>query len=142
MNSAATVFDRISGDATVTGELDQFNGLPAIFDDNAPDDFVFGDDAVIVIAAPTLNQADPTLTEQGWIVERDVRAYARHTGSNASLDALAERLRSLFHLQQDDLSIDGGVVTACTVTGPVASPTTDPSLVGRRITLRLTFEET
>src|SRR5690606_19410758 len=95
----------------------------------------------VIIAAPTRNEPDATLTELGWIVVRDVRVYAKHTGSNARIDALALRLRALFHLKQDEMTIDGGTVTGCTVTGPVAAPTTDPSLVGRRITLRLTLEE-
>ena len=141
MNTAPTIFDRIASDAATAGELDTYEGLPAIFDDMAPDNYVFGDDMAVIIAAPTRNDPDPTFTEQSWIVVRDVRLYCRHTGDNSRLDALADHLRDLFHLKQDDLSVDGGTVTACTVAGPVASPTTDPALVGRRITLRLELQE-
>jgi hypothetical protein len=142
MNSALTVFNRLQSDALTASELDTFDGLPAIFDDNAPDGFVFGSDLVIIIAAPTRNEADPTFSEQAWTVERDLRLYMKHTGSNARLDAVAEHVRDLFHLKPEDLYVDGGTVTICTASGPVASPASDPSLLGRRVSLRLTIQET
>ena len=141
MNSALTVFNRIQSDAETSFELAIYDGLPAIFDDMAPDDFVFGEDIAIIIAAPTSNEPDPTFSEQSWVVVRDVRLYCKHTGSNARIDALAEHIRGLFHLQPEALFVDGGKCTIATATGPVASPTTDPALVGRRITLRLTLQE-
>lgn len=141
MNSALTVFHRIQSDAETSFELAIYDGLPAIFDDMAPDDFQFGEDIAVIIAAPTSQEPDPTLSDQSWVVVRDVRLYCRHTGSNARIDALAEHIRGLFHLQPQALFVDGGKCTIATATGPVASPTTDPSLVGRRITLRLTLQE-
>lgn len=141
MNSAQTVFQRLAADAELSFDLDTYEGWPAIFDDTAPDDFVFGDDIAIIIAAPTSNEADPTLTEQSWAPVRDVRLYCRHTGSNARLEALAWHVHGLFHLKAEALFVDGGKVTIATATGPVASPTTDPALVGRRITLRLILQE-
>ena len=141
MNRALTIFNRIQSAAETSFELAIYDGLPAIFDDMAPDDFVFGDDIAIIIAAPTSHEPDPTLSEQAWVVVRDVRLYCRHTGSNARLDALAEHIRGLFHLQPEALFVDGGRCSIATATGPVASPTTDPALVGRRITLRLTLQE-
>lgn len=141
MNSALTIFNCIQSDAETSFELAIYDGLPAIFDDMAPDDFVFGDDIAIIIAAPTSNEPDPTLSEQSWVAVRDVRLYCKHTGSNARIDAIAEHIRGLFHLRPEALVVDGGRCTIATATGPVASPTTDPALVGRRITLRLTFQE-
>lgn len=141
MNSALTVFQRLASDAELSFDLETYEGWPAIFDDAAPNDFVFGDDIVIIIAAPTSNEADPTLSEQSWVPVRDIRLYCRHTGSNARLDAVAWHVQGLFHLKPETLFVDGGKVSIATATGPVASPTTDPSLVGRRITLRLTLQE-
>lgn len=140
MNTTAAIFNRLT-QAPITAQLDSFEGQPAIFNDSAPDDFPFGPLAVAVIAAPSADNPDDTFTEDGRAITQDVRLYARHTGSTAEIDQLARDVRDLFHQQPDTLAAPGATFITAIATGPVASPTTDPSLVGRRITLRFELQK-
>lgn len=140
MNSTAAIFARLSGDSRIIAQLDVFEGEPAVFNDAAPLDFVFAEKAVLVIAAPTDDQDASTFTETIRAIAQDIRLYAKHTDSTADLDQLARDVRDLFHQRPDTLSADGAVFITAIATGPVASPTTDASLVGRRISLRLEMQ--
>ncbi|MNT97592.1 hypothetical protein D3C72_2399470 [compost metagenome] len=51
------------------------------------------------------------------------------------------RVRFLFHNKPESLTVTGGTAKLSRVTGPKDSPTTDPALIGRRVTLRLEIEE-
>lgn len=143
MDSTAAIFARLAGDGLLGQDLMEWQGQPAIFSDAAPDDLLKDGltGLIAIIAAPAADEADDTFTERARAVRQDVRLYARFTGSSATLDAMARRVRDLFHLQPESLSVEGGRVTIATASGPVAAPTTDPSLVGRRVTLRLTLQE-
>lgn len=141
MNSTATIFARMTGDATLTGLLDTHEGAPAIFSERAPDSYVFGPEPCLIIAAPTRDIPIETFTETGRYIEQDVRGYAPDTGSSAALDTVMRRVRTLFHNDPGSLTVTGGTAETSTVTGPVASPTTDPALIGRRVTLRLELQE-
>lgn len=141
MNSTATIFARLSGDATLTGLLATYNGAPAIFSDRAPESYVVGPTPCLVIAAPTRDVPVETFTETGRRIEQDVRGYAQDTGSSVALDTVMRRVRTLFHNDPGSLAVTGGTAETSTVTGPVASPTTDPALIGRRVTLRLELQE-
>lgn len=142
MNSTAAIFTRLSTAPTIVSELDTYAGAPAIFSDRAPDDFDFADKAALIIAAPFSDDPEETFTEIGRAIRQDVRIYAKDTGSTLDVDNLARAVRKLFHNQPAALIVDGGKCTIITATGPVAAPTTDPSLVGRRVTLRLELQET
>ena len=137
MNSTKAIFSRLTGSTEVVAALDATLGAPAIFNDRAPDDFVFGEKAAVVIAAPSADIDASTFSETIRDITQDVRLYARDTGSTADIDELARLVRDLFHLRPDELTVDGGSCSLATATGPVAAPTTDPALVGRRVTLRL-----
>jgi hypothetical protein len=125
-----------------------YHGFPAVFSDRAPDDFLAGygagDKPFAVIAAPTGDGPDDTFTGRGREVAQDVRVYQYDSGSSAAIDALALVIRATFHNRAAALNplLQGGKVVIVTATGPVASPTTDPALIGRRLTLRLVLEET
>ncbi len=142
MNVTAAIFARLKADASVIAALQTYEGAPAVFDDAAPDDFILVDGKLlIVIAAALSNEPDDTFTEKGRLIRQEVRLYARHSGDNAALDVLAVHVRNLFHAQPA-VSVTDGMVTFASAAGPVASPTTDPALVGRRVALRINTEET
>lgn len=141
MNSTAAIFARLSDNLSIIERLDIFNGGAAIFNDRAPDDFQFSDKAVLVIAAPSADTDASTFTETIRDITQDVRLYARDTGSTAVIDALGRDIRDLFHLQASEIEVEGGSCSTAIATGPVASPTTDPSLVGRRVPLRLQLKK-
>lgn len=140
MNSTAAIFARLNDALSIIERLDVFEGGAAIFNDRAPDDFQFSDKAALVIAAPSADTDASTFTETIRDITQDVRLYARDTGSTTDIDALGRDIRDLFHLQASQIEVEGGSCSLATATGPVAAPTTDPSLVGRRVMLRLLLE--
>lgn len=141
MNSTATIFARLTGASGISGRLGDFTGSPAIFNDRAPDAFQFDAGAAVVIAAPTSDEEASTFTETVRAITQEVRIYAKDTGSTAEIDQLARDVRDLFHMQAAALTVAGGKANTATASGPVAAPTTDPSLIGRRIVVRLELQE-
>lgn len=140
MNSTKAIFDRLSADADILARLDTYGAAPAIFNDRAPDAFMFGAKAALIIAAPTGDDPTETFTETGREIRQDMRLYARDDGSTADIDALARAVRDLFHNHPEALTVAGARPVICQASGPTVSPTTDPSLVGRRVSLRLELE--
>lgn len=142
MNSTKAIFKRLSEVSEVISEIDAYLGQPAIFDETAPDKFLVKQDKpCIVIAVPSSDVDASTLTETVRLITQDVRLYAKRSGDNQPIDDLARLVRDLFHLRPDEITVDGGTCTIATATGPVASPTTDQALVGRRVTLRLELKK-
>ena len=143
MNSTATIFARL---AAVAPSLATWNGAPAIFSERAPDRFLGQEPKpslpFIIIAAATRDEPLETFTEVGRAVVQDIRGYQADTGSSAELDGLMRAVRDLFHNQPQALPVTGGKCELSRVSGPVQSPTSDPSLIGRRITLRLDLVRT
>lgn len=146
MNSTATIFARLAG---VSASLATHNGAPAIFSERAPDDFLDPEPPTerpakpfLIIAVPTRDEPMETFTETGRLILQDVRGYQRDTGSGADLDTLMRAVRDLFHNRHDELTVTGGKCDVCRVNGPMQSPTTDPSLIGRRVTIRLDLVNT
>lgn len=141
MNSTATIFARLAG---VASSLATHNGAPAIFSERAPDDFLDAPPAkpFLIIAVPTRDDPMETFTEIGRLVVQDVRGYQRDNGSGADLDTVMRAVRDLFHNRPGELTVTGGKCDVARVTGPVQSPTTDPSLIGRRVTIRLDLVNT
>lgn len=141
MNSTATIFARL---AAVSASLATHNGAPAIFSERAPDDFLDTPPVrpFVIIAVPTRDEPLETFTENGRLILQDVRGYQRDTGSGADLDALMRAVRDLFHNRPGELTVTGGKCDICRVNGPVQSPTSDPSLIGRRVSIRLDLVNT
>jgi len=137
VNSTKAIFARLSGSSEIIAALDTIDGAPAIFSDRAPDDFVFSEKAAVVIAAPSADIDLSTFSETIRGITQDVRFYARDAGSTADIEALGRAIRDLFHLQASEIEVEDGTCSLATATGPVAAPTTDPSLVGRRVQLQL-----
>lgn len=141
MNSTATIFARLAG---VSASLATHNGAPAIFSERAPDDFLDAPSAkpFLIIAVPTRDEPMETFTETGRLILQDVRGYQRDTGSGADLDTLMRAVRTLFHNRPGELVVAGGKCDVARVNGPMQSPTTDPSLIGRRVSIRLDLVNT
>jgi len=136
MNSTATIFARLAG---VASSLATYNGVPAIFSERAPDDFLDTPPTqpFLIIAVPTSDVAMETFTETGRLVVQDVRGYQRDNGSSADLDTLMRAVRDLFHNRPGELTVTGGKCDVARVTGPMQSPTSDEAYIGRRVTIRL-----
>jgi len=129
------IYDVITSDPTMTGLLSTYRGGPAFFTvDPAPGDATmpFGVSAGAVIATPW-----DTKTTRGWEVSRDLRFYTAADGSAVTVEALAERARTLLHRQV--LAIDGYTVIVAECMGPMAADEQDA--YGRILTIRLIMEE-
>jgi hypothetical protein len=135
MDLTAALYDRLAGDATLTALLAVYRGEPAIFTvDPAPPD---GALPYIVTAGSVVDNAWDTKTTRGRQVWRDVRCYAPATGSAATVEAIAERVRALLHRHY--LEVDDHVTYLAEVAGPIALG--DNEAYGRIITVRLTIGE-
>lgn len=144
MNSTETLYARLTSDGALIAELETHEGRAAIFNDKAPTGFKFkvGTKPCLIIAAPVGDTAVETFSENGRAIQQDVRGYAFDTGSTLELDDLMRRVRDLFHNQPEALTVTGGEAILSRVTGPVASPTSEPSVIGRRVTIYLELQNT
>lgn len=131
----AALYDRLAGDATLTALLATYRGEPGIFTvDPAPPDAAL---PYIVTAGNVVDNAWDTKTTRGRQVWRDVRCYAPATGSSATVEAIAERVRALLHRHY--LEVDDHVTYLAETAGPIALG--DSEAYGRIITVRLTIGE-
>lgn len=135
MTATALIYVHLAQNLAFVEAVADYKGTPALFSDAAPDDYQQAADPCAVIRAPSVDRPDDTYGENGRYVEQRVHFYATRTGSSVAIDAAAEIARNLFHDQAKAL----GVVLV-TVLGPVDTPTTDPAVIGRQITIRINKE--
>lgn len=131
----AAIAARLQADATLAAMLASYNGLPAVFTvDPAPDDA----DLPYIVAAGEISQTPfDTKTTRGREVTRDVRCYAEASDSAALIEAIAERVRELFHRQR--LAVSGYENWVISCNGPRVADETDA--YGRIVGLRLILME-
>jgi hypothetical protein len=150
MNTTAMLYGALAGDRALVAMLANYRApgsalsAAAIFDEEAPDSFVFGAENArpcAVISPPTVDAPWATMTERGRAVTQAIRLYAWRSGSNVALDTAARRVRDLLHQRQHALTITGGRVIAASVTGPAQAPTSDRAVTGRLLTVSLELQE-
>lgn len=127
--------DLLAGDATLAGLLNTYGGQPAIFTvDPAPGDATL---PYIITAGAVAQTPVDTKTTRGRTVVRDVRCYAAASGSAATVELIAERVRSLLHRQP--LEIDNWMWIMASCSGPIQADEQDA--YGRIVSVQLTIEE-
>ncbi len=135
MNLTAALYDRLANDATLAAFLAEYQGEPAIFTtDPAPGDAVL---PYIVTAGEVAARPFDTKTGLGREVWRDVRCYTPAAGSAATVEAIAERVRTLLHRFR--MEVDGHETVIAEVSGPTAADEEDA--YGRVVTVRLVLQE-
>lgn len=138
----AAVFARLTGDATLVGQLAVYGGAAAVFEEGrAPADLQIGALPVALVTPSAHQFNDDTLSAGGRIERIDVRLYARPAASTLALHTAAERVRTLLQ-NWGPASLTGGALVNCTVLGPQPAPTDDPSLDGRILIATLLIRET
>ncbi|MBN1248469.1 MAG: DUF3168 domain-containing protein [Anaerolineae bacterium] len=129
------IYDRLSSDGTLTAFLNSYEGEVGIFTtDPAPDDAAL---PYVVTAGEVAQQPRDTKTTRGREVWRDVRCYASPGGSAETVEAIAERVRTLLHRQA--LEIDGFVWVWAECSGPIVADEQDAYC--RIVTVRMVVEE-
>jgi len=130
------LYARLAGDATLTAQLATYEGRPAIFMmDPAPGDAVLP----YIVAAGAIAQTPwDTKTTRGREITRDVRCYAPAGGSVVTVEAIAERVRTLLH-RQPLTTVAGFVWVLADCSGPVVAD--EQNAYGRILTIRWLMEE-
>lgn len=130
------LYDELAADATLTAMLTTYGGNPAIFTtDPAPGDA----DLPYIVTAGDVAQAAAMDTKNslGREVRRDVRCYTAATGSAVTVEAIAERVRTLLHRRA--LTIAGFVWILAECSGPFVAD--EPDAYGRIVSVRMMVEE-
>ena len=132
----AAVYDRLAGDGTLVGMLTTYNGEPAVFTtDPAPGDATL---PYIVTAGEVTQSPFDTKLDRGRRAYRDVRCYqSAKDGSPIIVEAIAERVRALFHRYA--LPVDGFGVLVASCNGPVVAD--EDGVYGRILTVQFLLME-
>ena len=141
IDATAGVRTRLAGNVPLCATLAQYGGAPALLTEPVADDYEVQVLPSIIIGEPILNDADDTFTHDGRDVQLRVRIYCKHNGSSIAINAVAEAARALLH-NWSTPTFPGGNLLASLVSGPVAGPTSDPSIEGRVLTVSLKIKET
>jgi len=123
--------DRLN-DPTLNAMLAIYRGDPAVFtNDHVPTDATLP----FLVTAGEIGAAPfDTKTSTGRDVLRDIGCYAEDDGSPAVVEAIAERVRVLFHRHR--LTVSGGHTIIAAADPPIKAPTED-GIVGRIVQVRL-----
>lgn len=130
----AALFNRLVNDVTLAALLSEYGGLPAIFTtDPVPGDAVM---PYVVTAGEVTQTPWDTKTTRGRELTRDVRCYAADSGSAATVEAVAERVRALLH--RHELVIDGFTTVIAECSGPITAD--EPDSYGRIVSVNLKID--
>lgn len=130
MNLTTAVYERLAGDPTLAALLATYEGEPAIFTtDPAPGDASL---PYIVTAGEVAQAPFDAKNARGREVYRDVRCYASASGSTVTVEAIAERVRTLLHRHR--LEVAGFETWVAAASGPIAADEEDA--YGRIVTVR------
>lgn len=141
LDITGAVFSRLSSDSTLLALLAAYGSGRALVSDPPPADLIVEGPAVVcIVAAPFDDEAADTYTEDYRRAALNVRLYSRPNGSTLTLDTAAERVRALLRSWPAG-AVTGGTLIDAAVSGPVAGPSSDPSVEGRIVTARLIFLE-
>lgn len=133
------IYDVLAGDATLGALLGVYRDLPAIFTtDPAPDDEELKDLAYIVTAGQVVDTPEDTKTSESRDLWRDVRCYAPDTGRAVTVEAIAERVRTLLHRQP--LTIEGFTWVWSMCAGPIVAD--EEHTYGRVVTVQVRADKT
>ena len=130
------IYDRMKDDQILAGKLASYKSAAAIF---TAEPVPFDAARPYIIAAGAVTDVSfDTKTEEGREVMRDIRVYCDASGTAEVVEAIALRLRDLFHRYR--LPVEGFSTLIASVTGPIAIPT-DEHIQGRAVSLTLTVQQ-
>ncbi len=134
-------FDVMNGDATLIALLGTYKSNPSVFTKQPlPPDLTLEANGPYILSTGEVTQdPGPTDTKNsvGREIIRDIRCFVDIAKSVTVVEAIAERVRDLFHRQA--ISITGFTVNVADVTGPIEADEEDA--LGRIVTVRLVLLE-
>lgn len=135
MNVVSAAFhDRLTGDAPLAALLATWNSAPAVFTQDPPP----GKATLpyIITAGSVSDVPWDTKQTRGREIRRDVRCYTVLDDAPDVVEAIAERVRTLFHRQA--LTVEGFGVWLTECVGPITAD--EPDAYGRIVTVRLIMQ--
>jgi hypothetical protein len=120
-------------------QLGVWEGEPSIHTrDPAPDAAPYP----LIVCAGDISVGDTDgLTSRRPFIRRDVRIYGKQPDHYRVVEDLGWAIRTLFHRQKWALAIPGYRVVEIECDGPMIAPTSDESIVGRIVSLRLSLKD-
>lgn len=141
MNLGAPLRSAIINAPSISGQLAQWQGEPAVFTrrpvpDKAPYPMVAISPDITVVEQDALVSRRP-------IVTRDLVLYGRQPDDYRLIEALGWPLRDLFHRNRFAIEPPAGYrVIEIIARGPMPAPTDDAKTVGRLVSLTISLERT
>lgn len=145
LDIAGAIRTRLAGDATLVALLSAYGSPsgPAIFvGDTIPEDMIeaITDKPAIIVEEPGIQDDASDYTSAQRSVQTNIRLYNKPNGSGLPMLNAAERARTLLHHWATE-SFSTGELHGSFVSGPQRAPTSDPSLEGRLLIVRLEIKE-
>lgn len=130
------IVGRLLADPDLVAGLSTYEGLPAVF---ASRTVPVSAELPWVHVRPVAQTADDDLVEHGLIFLTDLGVFATDPGSTDTADALAGRVRTLFHHQP--LPTSAGSVVAVQASQVLDTPDEPLGVVGRIVSLTIRYRE-
>jgi len=128
------IYDVLTADSTLTDKLSTYYGVPAIFsNDIIPENAVL---PYIVISSPISDIDFGTKDRDGREVIQNVRGYINADTDLRVLDDIMDRVRTLLHRKEGDISVTGYNTLISDTSGGTEAPTED-SVIGQILTIRM-----
>jgi len=129
------IYNVLVNDQQLTTMLSDYKGAPAIFTvQPIPEDVKL---PYVIVSGNIADAPWDTKLELGREVVRDVRCFTAATGSYQLVEAIAERVRELFHRQKIAVTGYNNVYTTCS--GPIVNMTTS-EVYGLVVTITFKLE--
>lgn len=129
------LYRRLASDETLTRDLVPYRGGPAVFTSRlAPADAIL---PYVHVRPPASDVPWDTLNRPGREILQDIAVYADVTGSEALIEAIAERVRDLLHARP--LDVEGWHCAMVIATGPADAPE-EVGYSGRIVTARVRLQ--
>lgn len=133
MGLATAAWSRMAGDPVLSADLSSYHDEPAVIvtdDGSLPEDV---STPFVAVLGVIVDEPNDCKSGEGRDQSLMIRVFDEADGSTLQVEAIAERVRSLFHRQPLGLA-SGAYLVECS--GPFVTPT-DSSLYGRQIEVRV-----
>lgn len=138
LDFAPAIYAAITGDATITGLLSEYNTNPAVFTRRPiPADASYP--YIVINPDAAINDFDALNSDRPMII-RDIAVYGQQPDDYRVVEQVGYLLRELFHRNRFSLTNADYNIVQITATGPSVAPVDDDHTVGRMVSLNIMTE--